>query len=80
MLAAALVALGVQAQDERRLLTMEEAVLGTGIGVQRMNFKWVGDRYYSELEYWEDGVKHTINPLKPDGKSGAAVVSVVMDG
>ena len=45
MLAAALVALGVQAQDERRLLTMEEAVLGTGIGVQRMNFKWVGDKY-----------------------------------
>ena len=80
LLAAALVALGVQAQDERRLLTMEEAVLGTGIGVQRMNFEWVGDRYYSELEYWEDGVKHTINPLKPDGKSGAFVVSDVMDG
>ena len=80
LLAAALVAMGVQAQDERRLLTMEEAVLGTGIGVQRMNFKWVGDRYYSELEYWEDGVKHTINPLKPDGKSGAFVVVDVMDG
>ena len=40
LFAAVLLALGVQAQNERRLLTMEEAVLGTGIQVQNIYCSW----------------------------------------
>ena len=38
--AALILALGVQAQDERRLLTMEEAVLGKGVTVKGIACKW----------------------------------------
>ena len=40
LLAGVLLALGVQAQDERRLLTMEEAVLGKGVTVKGIACKW----------------------------------------
>ena len=40
VLAIILFSLGVQAQNERRVLTMEEAVLGTGIGVRNPYYSW----------------------------------------
>ena len=40
LFAGILLALGVQAQEERRLLTMEEAVLGKGLGVFNPYYKW----------------------------------------
>ena len=46
--AVVLMALGVRAQDERRLLTMEEAVLGTGIGISNPYYTWdAGGSVYS---------------------------------
>ncbi len=52
MFAAVLMALGVQAQEERRLLTMEEAVLGTGIQVENIYCSW--DEGGSVYKYYKD--------------------------
>ena len=64
MLAAALVALGVQAQDERRLLTMEEAVLGRGISVFNPGYTW--DEGGSVYRYYDK----ERNVLHTDARSG----------
>ena len=59
LFAAVLLALGVQAQEERRLLTMEEAVLGTGIQVQRIHSLWVeGGSVYA---YYQDDRWHHVD-------------------
>ena len=59
LFAAVLMALGVQAQEERRLLTMEEAVLGTGIQVQRLHATWVEDG--SVYAYYQDDSWHYVD-------------------
>ena len=58
-LAGLLGSVGVQAQQERRLLTMEEAVLGTGIQVENINCSW--DMGGSVYRYTLDGVEHHID-------------------
>ena len=55
LFAGVLLALGVQAQEERRLLTMEEAVLGRGIGVFNPYYSW--DEGGSVYSYYDsDGM------------------------
>jgi len=57
----------VAQNDGRRLLTMEEAVLKTGIGVERMKFGWKGADDRSFLVCWEnDSVRTTVDPMNPD--------------
>lgn len=56
LFAAVLLALGVQAQEERRLLTMEEAVLGTGIQVENIYCSW--DEGGSVYTYYKDKKWH----------------------
>ena len=65
LIVSALIAVTVaSAAQERRLLTMEEAVLKTGIGVDRMKFSWVGMKDKSYLKYWEnDSVSNVIDPM-----------------
>ena len=58
-LAGLLGSVGVRAQQERRLLTMEEAVLGTGIQVENINCSW--DMGGSIYKYTLDGVEHHID-------------------
>lgn len=54
-----LCSLGVQAQDERRLLTMEEAVLGTGIQVEDIHCSWdMGGAVYT---YYKDKQWHHVD-------------------
>ena len=56
---AVLLALGVQAQDERRILTMQEAVLGTGIQVKNIYCSW--DKGGSVYYYLQDDSWHYID-------------------
>ena len=54
--ASVMLAIGVQAQEERRLLTMEEAVLGTGIQVESIYCSW--DEGGSVYTYYKDKKWH----------------------
>ena len=57
--AAILLAIAVKAQDERRLLTMEEAVLGTGIQVENIYCSWdMGGAVY---KYYKDDSWHHVD-------------------
>ena len=57
LFAAVLLALGVQAQDERRLLTMEEAVLMGGAPVNAPRYSWdMGGSVYTYS--WEGQTHH----------------------
>ena len=59
LFAAVLFTLGVQAQEGRRLLTMEEAVLGKGVSVKGIACKWdLGGSVYT---YTIDTVEHHID-------------------
>ena len=74
-----LCALGVQAQEERRLLTMEQAVLGTGIQVQSIYCSWdMGGAVYN---YYKDDSWHHIdaNTGKELGEPTAKLKSAKKD-
>ena len=64
VLAIILFSLGVQAQDERRVLTMEEAVLGRGIGVFNPGYTW--DEGGSVYSYYDK----EWNVLRTDARTG----------
>ena len=69
--AAVFMALGAHAQDERRLLTMEEAVLGTGIQVENIYCSW--DEGGSVYAYYKDDSWHHVDAR--NGKEAKAPVA-----
>ncbi len=60
ILAALLVLPNAQAQQERRLLTMEEAVLGIGVATQNRSFSWRDDG--SAYTFVEDNILKATTP------------------